>query len=91
MDINCTKCGEPWELDYFLHEAPDEFKMANASTILECPNCEGKERSTILADMCAEEKAHTLETCETAAALGDLLGDDVDGAAAMMEDFEACR
>jgi len=44
MDLHCTRCGEPWDLDYVLHDEPEEFKFKKGSkTIIECPACRGKD------------------------------------------------
>lgn len=77
MDLICTACGEPWDMDYVLHEEPEAFKRSGAA-IIHCPAC--KERKEPLAK---EEK----EKLEAAREVGELLGDDVDGYASELEDL----
>lgn len=75
MDLYCPRCGEPWEHYYVLHEmTPDERNHFRSGE--GCPSCYGKtvEKRPLRA--------------EIAAALGDVLGDDLDGLAAEMEDAE---
>ncbi len=38
MDLICTRCGEPWDLDYVLHEEPRAFKR-HYGRIDRCPCC----------------------------------------------------
>ena len=82
MDLICSRCGEPWDLDYVLHEAPDEFDR-RGGLIRACPCCHGEEPETMPA-----EKREKLAAVATVA---ELLGDDVDGLAALLEDFEDWR
>jgi hypothetical protein len=77
MDLICTSCGEPWDLDHVLHEEPEEFERKGA-LITHCPCC--KERTEPLTE--AER-----ERLEDVRMVSELLGDDVDGAAAMLEDL----
>lgn len=75
MDLYCPRCGEPVELDYLQHEvSPEERDEFWNGT--GCSACKGKEpaRRPFRADL--------------AGALRDLLGDDVDGIAAELEDAE---
>lgn len=75
MDLYCTRCGEPWDMDYVNFEmTPEErnhFKHGEG-----CPSCYGKpvEKRPLRAKI--------------AAAMGDILGDDLDGLASSMEDAE---
>ena len=80
MDLNCGGCGEPWALDYVVHEEPEEFTRTGGH-ITRCPVCPPVGSTTPLADGMRAR-------AEAAAVIGDLLGDDLDGAAAMMEDAE---
>lgn len=77
MDLMCTNCGEPWEVDYVLHEDPVAFKR-HGSTITACPSCDG-----LPVEMSDERRGQ----CDAAAVVTDLLGDDIDGAACELEDF----
>ncbi len=77
MDVYCKRCGEPWELlgitDEFTDQAKKDFWAGKG-----CPCCIGQP---------APEKKPF--RCELQAALQDILGDDIDGIAAEMEDAEA--
>ena len=77
MDIYCTRCGEPWDIDYVLHEEPDGFQRTG-SVITSCPACQG--RSVALSPKEEERLAIIRE-------LAHVAGDDLDGFAADLEDF----
>lgn len=82
MDIYCPKCAEPVELDY-LHTVADD----NGTTFT-------VELHRFQSDGCETIGATCNPNRDTgrasaAAAMYDLLGDDIDGAASMLEDFEA--
>jgi len=77
MDLVCCTCGEPWDMDHVLHEEPELFSRAGAA-IVSCPCC--TERKEPLTEAERERLAAARE-------LGELLGDDVDGYAAMLEDL----
>jgi hypothetical protein len=79
MDLICTNCAEIWGMDYVLHDAPGEFVRKNG-VITKCPCCP-KDGSKPKLDEQTEIKL------EAAKELGELLGDDIDGVAAMLEDF----
>lgn len=82
MDIKCPKCGEPWENDS-LHEYAEEAgstyaQVAKTFRVKGCGTAfAGWGVSTCVADGKSELRN----------ALADLLGDDMDGYAAMCEDF----
>lgn len=81
MDIYCPKCAEPVEIDY-LHDIADEHgttftKVLHRFQSYGCKAIDAK---------CNPRKDHG--RASAAAALYDLLGDDIDGAASMLEDFE---
>ena len=40
MDIICTCCGEPYDIEYVLHEDPSAFKREGC-LIRACPSCNG--------------------------------------------------
>jgi hypothetical protein len=81
MDINCPKCGEPWDMDE-LHYVAEE----NQTTFTE----EVKKFSTagcqVFDGQPCTEPADRTRALAAAVAL-ELLGDDVDGIAAFMEDM----
>ena len=77
MDLVCTRCGEPWSLDYVLHDEPEAFER-NGGRIDRCPACP------------KEPPRHSRKQLERLAAvkqLANLLGADVDGLAATLEEF----
>ncbi len=76
MDLYYPRCGEPWDMDYVLHEM-DVIERADFKAGRGCPSCKGK-----------EVKKRPFRA-EIAAALSDALGDDIDGLATEMEDAEA--
>lgn len=86
MDIYCTKCGEPWELDTFHDTAAEqgiswesavaEFRRVGCVAIGDGARCE-----TPLRESAAAMRA------DAAGLLFELLGDDTDGIASMLEDF----
>lgn len=79
MDLVCTTCGEPWDLDYVLHDEPEGFTRQGAA-IVSCPCCPERKHGK---DLDAEAR----ERLSAARELGELLGDDVDGYAAELEDL----
>lgn len=77
MDLICTRCGEPWDLDAVLHDMPEDFER-KGSLIARCPSCPpGKPK---LANA-TEARLAIIRF------LAENLGDDVDGFAATLEDF----
>jgi hypothetical protein len=78
MDLICTSCGEPWDLDYVLHEEPEAFEK-KGSAIVSCPCCPEKKSKV------TEKQRLRLDAARE---LGELLGDDVDGYAAELEDLQ---
>jgi hypothetical protein len=79
MDLICTCCGEPWDIDYVLHEEPEGFDR-QGGRILGCPCCHG-----ITPEGISEGERDRLAAV---AAVAELMGDDVDGVAATLEDLE---
>ena len=77
MDIRCSHCGEPWEMDT-LHDLADEENVSFDQA-----------RRMFYKDGCkALGTRHGSGHADPGVAmLQDLLGDDVDGLAAMLEDF----
>lgn len=78
MDIKCKKCGEPWDIDTLHDVAEDDRRTFNdVRQDFQSRGCEA------LGGKCnSETHAHP-----AIGALYDILGDDIDGAAAMFEDF----
>ena len=76
----CVCCGEPWDVEYVLSEATDAFDREGA-LIRGCPSCHG----TRPGDMTEERRS----MLRVAVAAAELLGDDVDGLAALVDDLKA--
>ena len=98
MDLYCSRCGEPYEVDYVMHDMKI-LERVDFNTGKGCPSC--KERKICdRKNKCSDCEQNGSDGChskmfkrpfraEAAAMLHDLLGDDVDGIAAEMEDAEA--
>ena len=80
MDLICTCCGEPWAVDHVLHQEPDGFDR-QGGLIRSCPCCHGTPPKGM-----TEERRSRLQAVAAAA---QLLGDDVDGVAALLDDLNA--
>lgn len=78
MDLVCLRCGEPWDLDTVLHDEPESFQRGGAA-IYSCPCCERKRQEELPAPTRRMQLARVLTTT---------LGDDVDGAVALLEDVD---
>ena len=87
MDLYCQRCGEPFDFWHVQQEMDDEIEDFGK---------DGKKPSVRFKDgegcpCCNWGKAAPKEQSFRSEAMGvmfDMLGDDVDGAAAMMDDFE---
>ena len=80
MDIRCTNCGEPWDVDHVLHEAEPEDFDRQGGLITRCPCCEENQRTP--------RPAKERSRLAAIAAVAPLFGDDLDGLAAFLEDVE---
>ena len=83
MDILCIRCGEPWDV----LGISDEFTLTQKRHFYEgkgCPSC-GTTSQGALEE--SEMYRSTTFAREVQIAFKEVLGDDVDGLAAMMEDF----
>ncbi len=82
MDILCSRCGEPWDNDTF-HDVAEEQGITYREAVrrFQADGC----GATGWCDPC--EPVHNNRTA-VAGMLYDLLGDDVDGAAAMLDDAD---
>jgi len=77
MDIYCQRCGEPWDAYGARHGDMDAYEYRHFVAGEGCPCCFGKE---------VEKRPFRAQVMS---AMHDLLGDDIDGIAAEMEDAEA--
>jgi hypothetical protein len=82
MDLICHRCGEPWELDYFHDVAADqEISFEVAVKAFRKDGC-----VAVTQTKCCE--VNDLDGLGLAISdPGDLLGPDVDGFAALVEDM----
>lgn len=87
MDVHCCNCGEPWDQYHLRHDTPKAPEEAvaegwkfgrNRLVVLHCPCC--PKDGSKLPDA-TERAAITQE-------LAHWLGDDEDGLAATLEDFD---
>ena len=80
MDIKCHRCGEPWEIDTF-HDVASERGTSFDSEVrrFRTKGC--------VATGWVGQCENSYPNGDAILALGDLLGDDVDGLAALLEDF----
>jgi hypothetical protein len=81
MDIYCGTCGEPWEIDT-VHEIAEEnkFSFNEALSFFNDKGCESLG--------CKHNDSINLGRAQAFSALYDIMGDDVDGIASMLEDFD---
>jgi hypothetical protein len=91
MDIYCGRCGEPWDIES-LHEESD-YRRSEGE-----PVTVARVRADFAARGCVAFSFATDTECEldtgnvramASGALMDLLGDDIDGVAALLDDAEA--
>lgn len=79
-DLLCQRCGEPWDLYYVNHEMTDQERR-DFHTGKACPSC----CKTPDEELNLSERQKDAITAQ--AAMRSVLGDDLDGLAAEMEDF----
>jgi hypothetical protein len=91
MDIYCSHCGEPWDNDSLHDEAEASGRsyteVARNFRIDGCPALAVAYGASCSTPSTSTDRTFGLTRQEASAALYDLLGDDMDGAAAMMEDM----
>lgn len=102
MDLYCAKCGEPWEHDTVHDVASEKYGIKYGSPGYDGIAYGKVFRDTmrdfqargcqVLGSSCSKpstetDKSFGLTRQEAAGALYDILGDDTDGAAAMLEDM----
>jgi hypothetical protein len=81
MDVKCPICAEPWENET-IHDYASEYSStyAQVAKLFRTKGCGVAFDSW---DVTCEKS----ENSEMLSALADLLGDDLDGYASMVEDF----
>lgn len=91
MDVYCPRCGEPWDMDSIRTEVAERLRVdSTATATFESVSAEFRTSGCV-----ALNAAFGTTTCESqdndraaiAAALYDVLGDDMDGAASMFDDI----
>lgn len=87
-DIYCSKCGEPWDT-YTFHDIAEENGTDYRTEIraFQARGCEATGWGRCSAPAENVDQTFGLRPQDAAAAMYDLLGDDIDGAAAMLEDM----
>jgi hypothetical protein len=82
MDIRCTTCGEPWDMSE-LHDVPGMAYDAARDAFYAGKGC------SVFGVTCspAEDDRHAM-LAAASDALRDALGDDIDGIASELADFE---
>ncbi len=78
MDMICTNCGEPWDVEHVLHDAPHAFTRTH-SRIDRCPACPATGRPALT----PQER----QRLDLIAHLADMCGDDIDGFVSELEDY----
>lgn len=85
MDLYCPNCGEPWDNDCIHEEVSERADGSTYRTVLREFQAVGCKALTVYGEQ--ECVASGSERAAVASAMYDLLGDDADGAMAMMQDF----
>lgn len=80
MDIYCPRCTEPWDNDE-LHERADEIDSTYSKVAADF-----RRRGCVVFTDTLCPKQDSLASMAIAE-LGDILGDDMDGLSATLEDF----
>ena len=78
MDLRCFNCGEPWDMHYVFHDAEPCAFVTNGAVITHCPCCKANGQATGELKTKLDDQAHVLS----------LFGDDIDGAAAFLDDMD---
>ena len=91
MDMYCTRCGEPWDNDTF-HEAAEEQHSTYREVVRDfqsrgCIAIGWQSKPCEVNTDQPRDSVFGLTPSEAAEALYDLLGDDTDGAMAMLDDM----
>jgi len=99
MDIYCPKCGEPWDMDTIHEEVAERFdptlwrlngvyNQAAYDPLYQEVRKDFRRRGCVALGGSNCGPVADRRRAEAAAVVMDLLGDDLDGAAALLEDFE---
>jgi hypothetical protein len=82
MKLTCICCGERWEAQHVLRDEPEKFDRRGA-ILRACPCCHGSEPD----GMTQEERIRL----RAVAAVGELMGDELDGIAATLDDLKGLK
>jgi hypothetical protein len=91
MDIHCRICGEPWDNDTF-HEAADEQEKTYRDVMRDfqrrgCIAIGWQSQPCQVDPDAPRDRTFGLTAAEASGVLAEMLGDDTDGAMAMLEDL----
>lgn len=101
MDVYCCKCGEPWDMDSFHDEVDNRAddmgtRASNLTrdeygTLYSSVRQEFTTRGCVAFTYAADSCIGAGDTMRAAAssALMDMMGDDLDGVASMLDDAQA--
>lgn len=97
MDLYCPKCGEPWEFDSLHEEAAARKEAGNYEASYDTVFADFRSRGckalhAAFGAACStpstkRDSTFGLTRQEASAAMYEILGDDMDGAAAMLDDM----
>ena len=87
MDLYCSNCGEPWDVSCIVevkHGLDDDpaWKLDSSGVPRRCPCCPKGE------DGQPARQTERSTRANAAGIISELLGDDLDGAAALLEDAQ---
>ena len=94
MDTYCSRCGEPFDIGEFAYM--ERFDAEEATKIFRLYGCgvmwkmEMNKEMTLeeaLEFKCKPRNTQMKHTADIASALGDILGDDIDGLASLMDGY----
>lgn len=89
MDVYCPKCGEPMDTEVFHEEAAERVAIGEKATYASVSAEFRSKGCTALREFGARCNPNVNATMASAAEVAfDVLGDDMDGAASMLEDYE---
>jgi len=91
VDVYCLKCAEPWDTYCFHDEAAAREAEGLAGATYAEVSADFRRRGCVALDIghgATECVANDSLTAQAAGICYDLMGDDMDGCASMMEDFE---
>lgn len=100
MDLYCQRCGEPWDAYGVRHGDMEPDEAERFLKGVDCPHCHDRKMCTEktkcgecghydwLGHNCSLNLLKRPFRAQVAAVLTDVLGDDIDGIAAELEDAE---